>query len=200
VVTKIPRFAFEKFPAADDRLTTQMKSVGEVMAMGRTIQESLQKALRGLEVGLCGLNPKSADKSLIRKANWPTPAPTAFGMWPMPLPPVSAWKRSTICAKIDRGFWCKSRHCARRAKSSSLQQPVKRFGLCRHLAPLETQRLCRPRLAQLLNISETAVRAHRYGLGVHPVYKRVDTCAAEFAIRHRLSVFHLRRRMRSEAV
>ena len=67
VVTKIPRFAFEKFPAADDRLTTQMKSVGEVMAMGRTIQESMQKALRGLETGLCGFNPKTADKAEIRR-------------------------------------------------------------------------------------------------------------------------------------
>ncbi len=67
VVTKIPRFAFEKFPAADDRLTTQMKSVGEVMAMGRTIQESFQKALRGLETGLCGFNPRSEDKAEIRR-------------------------------------------------------------------------------------------------------------------------------------
>src|SRR5699024_2550280 len=65
VVTKVPRFAFEKFPQADDRLTTQMKSVGEVMAMGRTFQESLQKALRGLETGICGLNPQSNDRAKI---------------------------------------------------------------------------------------------------------------------------------------
>ena len=94
VVTKVPRFAFEKFPQADARLTTQMKSVGEVMAMGRTFQESFQKALRGLEVGVDGLNQKTTDRRSCR-SSWASPALSASGMWAMPSPRASRWTRCT---------------------------------------------------------------------------------------------------------
>ena len=177
VVTKIPRFAFEKFPAADDRLTTQMKSVGEVMAMGRTIQESMQKALRGLETGLCGFNPKSADKSLIR-SELANPGPDrilyvadAFRAG------FSAEEIHEICA-IDLWFLAQIEDIVKEEQKVS-------DGLLSDLDYDTLRRLKRKgfadqRLAQLLNISETEVRAHRYGLNLHPVYKRVDTCAAEF--------------------
>ena len=177
VVTKIPRFAFEKFPAADDRLTTQMKSVGEVMAMGRTIQESMQKALRGLETGLCGFNPKSADKSLIR-SELANPGPDrilyvadAFRAG------FSAEEIHEICA-IDPWFLAQIEDIVQEEQKVS-------DGLLSDLDYAALRRLKRKgfadqRLAQLLNISETEVRDHRYGLNLHPVYKRVDTCAAEF--------------------
>ncbi len=101
VVTKIPRFAFEKFPAADDRLTTQMKSVGEVMAMGRTFQESFQKALRGLEVGVDGLNRKPKIANCWKRAG--RARPRAHLVRGRRLPPWAyRWMRSSNCTKIDR--------------------------------------------------------------------------------------------------
>ena len=178
VVTKIPRFAFEKFPAADDRLTTQMKSVGEVMAMGRTIQESFQKALRGLETGLCGFNPRSEDKAEIRRelAN-PGPERMLFV--------ADAFRAGftleeihEICA-IDPWFLAQIEDLVKEEKSVS-------DGQLQDLDYAALRRLKRKgfsdkRLAQLLNVSEKEVREHRYALNLHPVYKRVDTCAAEFA-------------------
>ncbi len=92
MVTKIPRFAFEKFPTADNRLTTQMKSVGEVMAMGRTFQESFQKALRGLEVGVDGMNEKRKTAKCW-SASWASPAPSASGTWVMRLPWACRWTK-----------------------------------------------------------------------------------------------------------
>ena len=178
VVTKIPRFAFEKFPQADDRLTTQMKSVGEVMAMGRTLQESLQKALRGLEVGADGLDPKTTDRDEI-EAELMSPGPEriwyvgdAFRVG-MSLDEVHA------VSKIDPWFLDQIK--------GLIEMETELAG--HTLADLDAAALRRlkragfsdRRLAKLLNTDQHAVRARRNALAIHPVYKRVDTCAAEFA-------------------
>lgn len=178
VVTKIPRFAFEKFPAADDRLTTQMKSVGEVMAMGRTIQESMQKALRGLETGLCGFNPRSTDKAeIMREVAVPGPERILFvadafriGM---------SLEEIFEISKIDPWFLAQLRDLIEeenKVAAGSLQDLD-----YANLRRLKRKGFSDQRLSQLLNVSETAVREHRHGLKLYPVYKRVDTCAAEFA-------------------
>ena len=178
VVTKIPRFAFEKFPAADDRLTTQMKSVGEVMAMGRTIQESFQKALRGLETGLCGFNPRSSDKAEIRRelAN-PGPERMLFV--------ADAFRAGftleeihEICA-IDPWFLAQIEDLVKEEQqvSAGCLQDLDFAALRR----LKRKGFSDKRIAQLLGVKEKEVREHRYALNLHPVYKRVDTCAAEFA-------------------
>ncbi len=178
VVTKIPRFAFEKFPQADSRLTTQMKSVGEVMAIGRTFQESFQKALRGLEVGVDGLDEKTTDLDLITK-EMGVPGPEriwyvadAFRLG-MSVDEVYAickidhWFLVQIKDLIDREQALKGKHIADLDKAAMLK--LKRSGFSDR------------RLASLLNTDQHAVRAYRQALQVRPVYKRVDTCAAEFA-------------------
>jgi len=178
VVTKIPRFAFEKFPQADSRLTTQMKSVGEVMAIGRTFQESFQKALRGLEVGVDGLDEKTTDLDLITK-EMGVPGPEriwyladAFRMG-MSVDDVYAiskidhWFLVQIKDLIDREQALKGKQIADLDKAAMLK--LKRSGFSDR------------RLASLLNTDQHAVRAYRQALQVRPVYKRVDTCAAEFA-------------------
>ncbi len=178
VVTKIPRFAFEKFPAADDRLTTQMKSVGEVMAMGRTIQESFQKALRGLETGLCGFNPRTQDKSVIQR-ELANPGPERM------LYVADAFRAGfsvaeifDICA-IDPWFLVQIENLVQEeaaVASGSLDD----LDYAR-LRTLKRKGFADQRLAQLLGLPEKALRNHRHALQLHPVYKRVDTCAAEFA-------------------
>ena len=178
VVTKIPRFAFEKFPQADSRLTTQMKSVGEVMAMGRTFQESFQKALRGLEVGVDGLDEKTTDLDLITK-EMGVPGPEriwyvadAFRLG-MSVDEVYAickidhWFLVQIKDLIDREQALKGKQIADLDKAAMLK--LKRSGFSDR------------RLASLLNTDQHAVRAYRQALQVRPAYKRVDTCAAEFA-------------------
>ena len=178
VVTKIPRFAFEKFPQADSRLTTQMKSVGEVMAIGRTFQESFQKALRGLEVGVDGLDEKTTDLDLITK-EMGVPGPEriwyvadAFRLG-MSVDEVYAickidhWFLVQIKDLIDREQALKGKQIADLDKAAMLK--LKRSGFSDG------------RLASLLNTDQHAVRAYRQALQVRPVYKRVDTCAAEFA-------------------
>ena len=178
VVTKIPRFAFEKFPQADSRLTTQMKSVGEVMAIGRTFQESFQKALRGLEVGVDGLDEKTTDLDLITK-EMGVPGPEriwyvadAFRLG-MSVDEVYAickidhWFLVQIKDLIDREQALKGKQIADLDKAAMLK--LKRSGFSDR------------RLASLLNTDQHAVRAYRQALQVRPVYKRVDTCAAEFA-------------------
>ncbi|PJG84222.1 carbamoyl-phosphate synthase large subunit [Conservatibacter flavescens] len=177
VVTKVPRFAFEKFPQADDRLTTQMKSVGEVMAMGRTFQESLQKALRGLETGICGFNLMSEEPEKIRQ-ELGNPGPIrilyvadAFGAG-FSLEEVHHY------SKIDPWFLIQIQDLVQ--EELALEK--------RHLDELdyaELRRLKRKgfsdkRIAQLTQTSESAVRNKRHSLNLHPVYKRVDTCAGEF--------------------
>ena len=178
VVTKVPRFAFEKFPAADDRLTTQMKSVGEVMAIGRTFQESVHKALRGLETGLAGFDTRSGDKSeIIREIGLPGPERILYvadafriGMTLEEIFEIS---------KIDPWFLAQLRDLIEeegKIAAASLQDLD--YATLRRL---KRKGFADQRMATLLNVSEDEVRAHRHGLNLHPVYKRVDTCAAEFA-------------------
>ncbi|MCX8004808.1 MAG: carbamoyl-phosphate synthase large subunit, partial [Burkholderiaceae bacterium] len=185
VVTKIPRFAFEKFPQANDRLTTQMKSVGEVMAIGRTFQESLQKALRGLEVGVDGMNEKTQDReTLERELGEPGPE----RIWYVGDAFAAGWSLEEVhhFTKIDQWFLVQiqeivqielalDRHTAQhgaqalQALDAATLRTLKRKGFSDR------------RLAKLLATTEGEVRARRHALGVRPVYKRVDTCAAEFA-------------------
>jgi carbamoyl-phosphate synthase large subunit len=178
VVTKIPRFAFEKFPTADSRLTTQMKSVGEVMAIGRTFQESFQKALRGLEVGVDGLNEKTQDREVLEK-ELGEPGPDriwyvgdAFGQG-MSVDEVFA------LTKIDPWFLVQIEEIVKielELETTSLDK----------ISAIELRALKRKgfsdrRLAKLLKTTEAAVRVQRHAAKIRPVFKRVDTCAAEFA-------------------
>ncbi len=183
VVTKIPRFTFEKFPQAQDRLTTQMKSVGEVMAIGRTFQESFQKALRGLETGVSGLDEKFQGDSasdhgkLIRELS----QPGSERIWYV----ADAFRRNMSVdevfesTKIDRWF------LAQIADLVQEEAVVRRIGMCgldaTTLRRLKRKGFADTRLAVLAQVSETEMRALRHRLGIRPVYKRVDSCAAEFA-------------------
>ncbi|PWB44615.1 MAG: carbamoyl phosphate synthase large subunit [Rhodocyclales bacterium] len=178
VVTKVPRFAFEKFPQANDRLTTQMKSVGEVMAIGRTFQESFQKALRGLEVSVYGLDEIEADEDTIEQeiAN-----PGAQRMWFLgqAFRNGMSLEKAFQLTRIDPWFLVQIEDIVREEAAMAGQK-------LHDLDADEMRRLKRKgfsdrRLARLLDTTETAVRMHRHALGVRPVFKRVDTCAAEFA-------------------
>lgn len=178
VVTKVPRFAFEKFPQADDRLTTQMKSVGEVMAMGRTFQESLQKALRGLETGICGFNLMSEQPEKIRQ-ELGNPGPIrilyvadAFGAG-FSLEEVHHY------SKIDPWFLIQIQDLVQ--EELALEQRTLDELDYQALRRLKRKGFSDKRIAQLTKTTEAQVRAKRYGLNLHPVYKRVDTCAGEFA-------------------
>jgi len=178
VVTKIPRFAFEKFPQADDRLTTQMKSVGEVMAMGRTFQESLQKALRGLEVGADGFDPKTTDSDEI-EAELMSPGPERIWYVGDAFRIGMSLEEIHAISKIDPWFLDQIQGLIELEASLAGRSlaDIDRDEL-RHL---KRAGFSDRRLARLLNTNQHAVRAHRHELAVHPVYKRVDTCAAEFA-------------------
>ena len=178
VVTKIPRFAFEKFPQADSRLTTQMKSVGEVMAIGRTFQESFQKALRGLEVGVDGLDEISNDIDRITKEMgepgperiWYVGDAFRLGMsieQVFNISKIDPWFLAQIKDIIACENALKGKHIADLDKDALFQ--LKRRGFSDR------------RLAKLLETDQHAVRAYRQALSIRPVYKRVDTCAAEFA-------------------
>ena len=178
VVTKVPRFAFEKFPQANDRLTTQMKSVGEVMAIGRNFQESFQKALRGLEVGVDGLNQRTTDRETIeRELGEPGPERIWF-----------------VGDAFENGFTLEEVYRLTRIDPWFLAQIKEIVELemeldDRLLTEIDagTLRLLKRkgfsdrRLAYLFNTTEKEVRARRHTHGIRPVYKRVDTCAAEFA-------------------
>ncbi len=180
VVTKVPRFAFEKFKRADDRLTTQMKSVGEVMAIGRTFQESLQKALRGLEAGVDGFNLKTVDPDKVGdelaypRAERLWYVADAFGIG-MSLEEIQSY------TKIDPWFLAQIREIV------DLELAVERRTLDSlsgdEMRGLKRKGFSDRRLAYLLKVSEGDVRARRHAFGIRPVYKRVDTCAAEFATR-----------------
>lgn len=182
VVTKIPRFTFEKFGDADARLTTQMKSVGEVMAIGRNFQESLQKALRGLEVGVCGLDPKVDldDDEVEARIRREITTPGADRIWYV----ADAFRAGLSiedvfqASKIDRWFLAQMKDLVdteQDLKSKPLSQINKQA-----MFELKRKGFSDMRLGQLLAITEKTVRGHRHKLGIHPVYKRVDTCAAEF--------------------
>ncbi|MEF8720764.1 MAG: carbamoyl-phosphate synthase large subunit [Candidatus Accumulibacter necessarius] len=178
VVTKVPRFAFEKFPEADSRLTTQMKSVGEVMAIGRTFQESLQKALRGLEVGVDGFDEKSADREEIEMA---LSEARPERIWYL----ADAFRIGLTLAEIhrltaiDRWFLAQIEDLHVKAESvrGRLLDSLSRDELWH----LKRAGFSDKRLATLLRTTQTAVRQRRHEMQVRPVYKRVDTCAAEFA-------------------
>ncbi len=178
VVTKIPRFAFEKFPMADSRLTTQMKSVGEVMAMGRSFQESFQKALRGLETGIDGLSEVSTDREeIVQEIGEPGPSRILFlgdafriGMTLEEVfeeTKIDPWFLSQIeqLVKIEQSL------AGRTLASLSADE----------LRLLKKKGFSDKRLAKLLGTNQHEVRKTRHALNVRPVYKRVDTCAAEFA-------------------
>ena len=178
VVTKVPRFAFEKFKEADDRLTTQMKSVGEVMAIGRTFQESLQKALRGLETGVDGFNLKTVDPDKIGdelaypRAERLWYVADAFGVG-MSMEEVHRY------TKIDPWFLAQIKEIV--DVELNLEQRTLAELSEGDLRALKRMGFADRRIAHLLKVDEGSVRARRHALGLRPVYKRVDTCAAEFA-------------------
>ena len=178
VVTKIPRFAFEKFPQANDRLTTQMKSVGEVMAIGRTFQESFQKALRGLEVGVNGLDPKYSNLDAVT-AELRNPGPDRIWAVSDAFRLGMSVEEVFNVSKIDRWFLVQIADLIRQEQTlvgrelDSIQTEEMRA--------LKRSGFADARLADLLGTDAGAMRAYRHALGVRPVYKRVDTCAAEFA-------------------
>ena len=182
VVTKIPRFTFEKFPQADSTLTTAMKSVGEVMAMVRTFQESLQKALRGLEIDVDGLDPvmdANCDdvKSLVRQ-QMRLPEPTR--LWYVADAMRHGFDVETLfeLSGIDPWFLVQIEDLIHTEKEIA-QQTLK--GLEKDwLYAVKQKGFSDRRMATLMNESEKAVREKRYELEIHPVYKRVDSCAAEF--------------------
>ncbi|TBR39295.1 MULTISPECIES: carbamoyl-phosphate synthase large subunit [Dyella] len=184
VVTKIPRFAFEKFPAADARLTTQMKSVGEVMAMGRTFHESLQKALRGLEIGKTGLNPTGLDittdegvATLKRELREPRPD-RVFHL-------ADAFRAGLTLdevyglSRVDPWFLAAFEDIVLTEKEIQAQG-ITALDAGR-MRELKRMGFSDARMAELIGSDEAAVRHLRRTLGVRPVYKRVDSCAAEFA-------------------
>jgi len=178
VVTKIPRFAFEKFPQADDRLTTQMKSVGEVMAMGRSFQESLQKALRGLEVGADGFDPKTTDQEEI-EAELMSPGPERIWYVGDAFRVGMSLEEIHAVSKIDPWFLDQIQGLIE-LETSLAGRALTDLGRD-ELRVLKRAGFSDRRLARLLGTDQHAVRARRNELALHPVYKRVDTCAAEFA-------------------
>lgn len=184
VVTKIPRFAFEKFPQADARLTTQMKSVGEVMAMGRTFQESLQKALRGLETGKVGLDPTGLDladeddlATLRRELKAPGPERLFYV--------ADAFRAGMSVEQVHALSFIDPWFLDQMEEIIAAEQQLAADGLGSldkaRMRKLKRMGFSDARLAQLANTDEAAVRVLRRALGVKPVYKRVDSCAAEFA-------------------
>jgi carbamoyl-phosphate synthase large subunit len=178
VVTKVPRFAFEKFPQANDRLTTQMKSVGEVMAIGRTFQESFQKALRGLEVGVDGLNQKTTDRETIEK-ELGEPGPERI--WYV----GDAFENGFTLDEVHRLTHIDPWFLAQIEEIVRIEMDLDDQSLADidagQLRMLKRKGFSDRRIAKLVKSDETQVRARRHALGVRPVYKRVDTCAAEFA-------------------
>jgi carbamoyl-phosphate synthase large subunit len=184
VVVKIPRFTFEKFPAANDRLTTQMKSVGEAMAIGRTFQESLQKALRSLETGLDGLTPQLSlplgDEAQSRLAHeLRAPGPNRLLYLADAL--RAGWTPARIAELTNIDPW----FIAQLADLVAEEAQVRSHGLgaltAERLRVLKRKGFSDSRLSRLLDMPEKAIRDKRHEHGVLPVFKRVDTCAAEFA-------------------
>ncbi len=186
VVTKIPRFTFEKFPQADDRLTTQMKSVGEVMAMGRNFQESLQKALRGLETGADGLNPVVAEydsKQAHARIRQELGSPRSRRLFYIADAFRAGFSIDDVfeLTAVDPWFLVQLHDLV------SEEQAVIAGGLealdAPRLQALKRKGFADTRLASLLGLKEAEIRARRHELGIRPVFKRVDTCAAEFSTR-----------------
>jgi len=184
VVTKIPRFTFEKFPGANDRLTTQMKSVGEVMAMGRTFQESLQKALRGLEVGTDGLNPilklpLGDEQQHALREELRMPGANRIRYIGDAFRSGMALEEIRKLSGVDPWFLAQIEDLIREEGEVTKQG----LGIMAkdRLRDLKRKGFADSRLATLIGTDEASVRRRRLKLGVRPVFKRVDTCAAEFA-------------------
>ncbi|NHZ82478.1 carbamoyl-phosphate synthase large subunit [Massilia sp. CCM 8695] len=180
VVTKIPRFAFEKFAGADEHLTTQMKSVGEVMAIGRTFQESFQKALRGLDIGVDGVRRDGMQTGrAVIEEELSKPGPDRI--WYVGEAFAQGFTQDEVhaCSAIDPWFLAQIHDLVEveqwleQQTLATLDKPV--------MYRLKQQGFGDRRLAALLGATEQAVRQARHALGVRPVYKRVDTCAAEFS-------------------
>lgn len=190
IVTKVPRFTFEKFPTADNRLTTQMKSVGEVMAIGRTFKESIQKALRGLEIGVSGFDEPPVPTGVADDAT-EQELETAIErelrevrenrLWYVTEALRRGWSRERVheVTAIDPWF------VNQLAEIVGDEQALRGRSLASidalHMRRLKRNGFADARLASVLGVDESAVRAHRHALDVRPVYKRVDSCAAEFA-------------------
>ncbi|HLV48347.1 MAG TPA: carbamoyl-phosphate synthase large subunit [Aliidiomarina sp.] len=184
VVTKIPRFNFEKFAGANDRLTTQMKSVGEVMAIGRNFQESLQKALRGLELGASGLNPMldlSKDEEARAKVIRELSEAGAERVWYI----GDAFRMGMSVDEIFKLTHVDPWYLVQIEELIALEQEVSELGLAgldeQALRYLKRKGFADMRIAEILDVGEQEIRKLREKLSIHPVYKRVDTCAAEFS-------------------
>jgi len=178
VVTKIPRFAFEKFPQANSRLTTQMKSVGEVMAIGRTFQESLQKALRGLEVGADGLDEKTTDPGVL-ETELGDPGPERIWYVADAFRCGLSFEQIQGDTHIDPWFLAQIEDLVRQEQELSGKRLEDLDA--GSLLTLKRNGFSDRRLGKLLATTDRRVRERRHALNVRPVYKRVDTCAAEFA-------------------
>ena len=180
VVTKIPRFNFEKFPETDPRLTTQMKSVGEVMAIGRNFQESFQKAIRSMENGLFGLSKILKDNEGNGALKLELSTPGEKRLWYIADAFRRGWSMEEIfvSCKVDRWFLHQIKEII------DLEKQIEEIGLSQidknFMLQLKKKGFADARIANLLNIPEEDVRNHRYNLDVHPVFKRVDSCSAEF--------------------
>ena len=180
VVTKIPRFNFEKFPETDSRLTTQMKSVGEVMAIGRNFQESFQKAIRSMENGLVGLSSilKENEGNGALKLELSTPGESR--LWFIADAFRRGWSMQEIfdSCQVDKWFLHQIREIVNEEKiiSESNLSAIDKTTMKSY----KKKGFSDARMADLLNIKEQEVRNHRYELEVHPVFKKVDSCAAEF--------------------
>ncbi|MBX2812302.1 MAG: carbamoyl-phosphate synthase large subunit [Myxococcales bacterium] len=185
VVTKVPRFTFEKFPAAEAKLSTQMKSVGEAMAVGRTFQESLQKALRSLETDRCGLNerldPKMAHATAMERVRAELVYPGPDRLWYI----ADAFRVGLSFEEVRNGCQYDPWFLAQiedlvRIEASIRNRPLETLDH-HEFRQLKRKGFSDQRLAQLLSTDEDKVRAYRYQLDVHPVFKRIDTCAGEFS-------------------
>ena len=183
IVTKIPRFAFEKFTEADQVLTTQMKSVGEVMAIGRTFQESMQKALRGLEIGTSGFDPVliDSDSDILKevKINLVEPGPNRIWYVAEAFRLNMTLDQIYEITKIDRWFLSQIEDLI--AEEDALSKLKLKDIEHESILRLKRKGFSDLRMAALLNCAEAEVREKRYEFNVRPVYKRVDTCAAEFS-------------------
>ena len=182
IVTKVPRFTFEKFPEANNTLTTQMKSVGEVMAMGRTFQESLQKALRGLEVGINGFSPIAdhLEGDRLERIQQELRVPGAERILYVGEAFRAGLSLEAVCelSCIDPWFLIQIEDII--AEEGRLEEKAFSDLKQEDFLSLKRQGFSDSRLADLLNVSESRVRSTRLSMGVKPVYKRVDSCAAEF--------------------